>query len=632
MGKVVFKARDLPEVKGKPHALRRNPASHRPSNLLFLDTETAVAYTTPGIQWQRFRLGVTCWLRRRFGGREDSEKWALHLTPESLCAEIQNRTRDKSSLFVFASNPGFDLWVLKFYTYFARLGWKASFIYDEGLRFILVCRLGKRTIKVCALQNYYPVGIKAIGDWLGLPKGDTDPLTATDSELVLYCKRDVEILKAAVCKHIDLCEQNDMGAWGLTLSSQAFNAFRHKHLDGRVWVHREADVLAFERQAYFGGRTEAFRIGTYNDGPYVEYDVNGLYPAMMQRYKFPVNLKGVLRNPTLGQVRAALERGCVVAEIDLDTEAPLWAVSMKGRTCFPTGRFRAFVCSMGLATAMATGALKAVVRMVVYKRAPLFQTFIDDFYYLKERYKTDGDNVGEKWCKLLMNSLYGKFGQANPIQVDKRHTESVGFYRQQHITKDPATLAIMTQLMHTIWVHSGRQEHRDSMPVVAAHVTEYGRFYLARLISMVGWEKVLYCDTDSLILAERDAAPLQEMLDPIRLGMLDKRRTIHSLTIHGLKDYVRDGERVTKAVPKNAFEYTPGVFICESFPGTKTLLKRPKGLEIPDSHIFEFTPAEVLDFQGAGLFPVITRAKVLDRTYNKGEVLENGQVKPYHLT
>jgi len=629
---LVFTAREVPEISGKAHTLKHNPASHRPSNLLFLDTETYVAHRTPGIEWQRFRLGVTCFLRRRFAGRSDSEVWNLHLSADSLCAEIEERTREKTSLFVYASNPGFDLWVLRFYTYFAERDWRAAFIYDEGLRFILVCRKEKRTIKICAVQNYYPVGVKALGDWLGLPKLECDPLTAENAELVEYCKRDVEILKAAVCRHIDLCEKNDMGAWGLTLSGQAFNAFRHKHLSGRVWVHRDPNALVLERAAYFGGRTEAFQLGTHSDGPYVEYDVNGLYPAMMQRYKYPVNLKGVLENPTLRQVEIALHRGCVAADVEIETDRPLWAVALNGHTCFPVGRFRTGVCSMGLSVALSTGALRKVFRMAVYKRAPLFTTFINDFYALKERYKENGDKVGEKWAKLLMNSLYGKFGQANPIEVERHKTESAGFYRQQHITKDPATLCIITQLMHTIWVHRGRQEHRDSMPVVAAHVTEYGRFYLAQLITLAGWENVLYCDTDSLILPERKAGPLRAMVDPVRLGMLDERRKVHTLTIYGLKDYVRDGERVTKAVPKDALEYIPGAFISDWFPGTKTLLTRPRGLQIPQASLFEFTPQEVLDFQGEGLYPVMRRAKVLDRAYNKGTVGVDGHVKPYFLT
>lgn len=632
MPDVVLKAREVPEVTGKPHPLKANPTSHRPANLLFLDSETLVACRTPGVQWHKFRLGITCYLRRRFGGRTNTEQWYLHKTPESLCREVEDRTRDKTSLFVYASNPGFDLWVLRFYSYFAQRGWKASFLYDEGMRFILVCRSGSRRIKICAVQNYYPVGIKKLGEWLGLPKLDTDPLTASESDLIRYCRRDVEILKGAVLRHIDLCEKHDTGGWGLTISGQAFNAFRHKHLSGRVWVHREAEILAFERQAYFGGRTEAFRLGVFRDGPYVEVDVNSLYPYVMHAYHYPVNLERVVDRPTTRQVKAALTKGCVVAEVELDTDRPLWAVLVNKRCCFPVGKFRAHVCSMGLALALSTGALKGVVSMTIYRKAPLFRSFVESFYAAREGYLKAGDEVSQRWCKLLMNSLYGKFGQANPIQIRKETTEDDGFYRYQHITKNPTTLEMVTQLMHTIWVHRGRHEHRDSMPAVAAHVTEYGRFYLARLLTLAGWDNVLYCDTDSLLLPADKLGPLKGVIDPTQLGALSVKRTVKELTIYGLKDYVRDGQRVLKGVPESAEETSPGVFSSDWFPGTKTMLAQPRALEIPQMHLFEFTEREILDFQKVGLYPIMERTKTVKRQYDKGVVGKDGRVKPYLLT
>lgn len=621
-----------PRVTGSPHALKRNTVTGRPISLLFLDTETEIAYEFPGVQWQRFRLGVTCYYRRRYGGREATEIWADHKSPESVCQEIEARARGRTVLYVFASNPSFDLWVLKFYTWFSRRGWKASFIYDEGLRFILVCRREKEVLKILALQNYYPLGIAAVGKELGLEKIECEPLNASEKELFRYCRRDVEILKRAVLEYIDFCDTANLGGWALTLSGQAWNALCHRFLKTRVWVHKNEKTLALERAAYFGGRVEAYELGSPSGGPFVKLDVNSMYPYVMLMMPYPINYEQTWVAPPLDFARIVLNNYCVVADVTLQTDVPLWPTIIQGRTCFPIGTFRAQVCTGGLLTAFELGAVRQVHRLVMYKRGALFRGFIAEFWKRRSEYRQQGKNCWSLLVKRLMNSLYGRFGMAPPVLIEKKQVADSGFYRELYIPADGGETKEITLIMHTMFVNQGRHEGKHSMPAVAAHVTEYARLHLAEILNTLGWDRALYCDTDSVFLRATDLGRLHEHLDPETLGKLKVEQEIKRLTIYGPKDYVVDGKRTIKGVPEKAEQVGKHDYRCEVFPGIKTLFATPKGTQIPLDSVNLFSPRQLLDFQGEGLYPVLRQVKHLERIYRKGDVQANGKVKPYRLS
>ncbi|GAH83267.1 unnamed protein product, partial [marine sediment metagenome] len=162
--------RSRPLVTGKGHWLRPTKRVLRPKHFLFLDTETQVVGKDKATEWHQFRLGWTCYHRRRGGKRKPTEVWTLHEDPREMCRAVVARAQEKETLWVFASNPSFDLWVLGWYWRLYEWGWRASFLVDDGLRFILTCTLDKRTISVVAIQNYYPTSVAALGKMLGTPK------------------------------------------------------------------------------------------------------------------------------------------------------------------------------------------------------------------------------------------------------------------------------------------------------------------------------------------------------------------------------------------------------------------------------------------------------------------------------
>lgn len=624
--------RDLsyPEVDNKPHRLRRNKSGALPWHLLFIDTETVVEAEDCVADWHRFRLGWTCYVKRRRPPRKHSEAWKGHRTPESLCAEIEARTSERYVLYVYASNPSFDLWVLRFYSWFSGRGWQARFLADEGMRFILVCKRGKASIVVCATQNYFPVSVSALGEMLGVPKLDTDPATASEQEVIAYCYRDVEIIRDAVLQYIDYVGRHDLGRWSLTVSGQAFSAFRHRYLRGLVWVHRYKDCLRLERDAYYGGRCEAFRLGIIPSPPFLMLDVNSLYPAVMRREGYPTSIYAGHPHPTREALWKALQNYCVVARVLLRTDSPLYPVRRNGRIVYPVGEFWTTLCTRSLTEALHRQHLLQCGQALAYRKRRVFGPYVDFFYSQRRGYRRSGNAVWASVAKQLLVSLYGKFGQANPRTLKRVKSEDDVLYRYDYVDDDPVRLLTVTNCMGTYWETCGRVESRDSMPAVAAHVTDYGRWVLHDAMERVGWTNVLYCDTDSIVIPERLLFRLRDRLHTDRLGWWSIRQHIDSLSILGGKDYVADGVRTLSGIPLDAREVEVGTFEARQFPGLSDLLRRAYEGELKANRGKLLDVEQLRRAQQDGLYPVVKVTKRLARRYRKGEVDSQRRVHPYH--
>ncbi len=614
-----------------PHRLKMLAGSGIPRHWLFLDTETEIDSREGRIEYQRFRLGWTCSLRLSGGQESPQETWKYHRTCKTMLDSIEAATAPKSPLHVIASNPGFDLWVLKFWTGFAKRGWTLDFLYDRNLVFILSCRKDDSRLKVLAIQNLLPFGVKQLGAKLGLPKLNVDPLKAPLKEVKKYCRRDVEILRDSLLYWIGFIKDHDCGPFRLTAGSQALAAFRRRRLSGRVWIHKEPEILSLERDAYFGGRTEIFYKGKKPKGKYVLLDVNSLYPYVMLNYRFPINFERVIQTPTIPQALGYIHRFCVVAEVELDVKHPFYAFRHKGKTIFPTGEIRTFVCTLGLRMAAARGEIKRVLKLAIYKRGPLFKDYVSYFYPLKVKAKEEKDKVTETLVKRYLNTLYGKFGQMIPEDLERREVEDPAFYRELRVDAATGHRMEFIQCLRVQLLRGGLLEGGESMPAVCAHVTEYGRFYLALMMVHVGWENVLYCDTDSIIVNAKHLPKMKPWLDELEIGMLSVKQKATTLEIHGAKDYRFGRTRKIKGVGSKGKKVSENVYKTLQFPSTATLFGGHTSQDRDPEETDGFGRAEVENLQREGLFPVTTVVKTLRRIYDKGVVGPDGQVTPIHF-
>src|SRR5690606_19510312 len=111
-------------------------------------------------------------------------------------------------------------------------------------------------------MNILPTSIADLGNMIGISKGTTDINNARLSEIAEYCVNDCRIVYEALFKAFSMANAK------LTIGSLSVELYRRYFLDKRYYVDTINDEF-FE--AYFGGRTEAFKLGKVDANV---YDIN----------------------------------------------------------------------------------------------------------------------------------------------------------------------------------------------------------------------------------------------------------------------------------------------------------------------------------------------------------------------
>jgi len=590
------------------HVLRRNHQQGIPHRVIYLDTETAPR-TEGAYQVQYMQLAWTCACRYGPDGRRLRESWKEWTSGEALCAWLDKVALAGTSVHVFAHNAFFDLQACGFFKHMAKAGWILQFYYDKGLTYILVLGQGGRTLRVISTTNFYECALKELGALVGLEKGAVDFTLASPEQLSAYCRRDVEILQAGMERYFGFLLEHDLGRFRMSRASQAMAAFRHRFMGQKIYLHADEQVRRLEREAYFGGRVECFQLGEIKDGPFLSLDVNSMYPHIMKRQAVPIRLVDYQENWSLKKLTEALQTFAVVARVELHTEQPLYPMRRGHKVIYPIGRFEATLCTPALKEAVKRGHVTAVWEAAVYQKGWLFEGFVDFFYELKRRYQREGRKVEEYLVKKLLNSLYGKWAQRRPVVEDEIVLDYSGYWREEVLDLVTGKLEIEYKLLNR-WVRLfGEEDDERAFVAISAHITEGARMYLWSLLERFESGQVLYCDTDSLWIRERDRARVADLISADRLGGLKVAGQYHTLKILGPKAYWADGRRTVKGVPAAAVETGPLTFSYTSFLHQTTHMR---------------------EGQVEGVLTQQTLKRLWGR-YDKGEVSASGLVTPFRL-
>lgn len=497
-----------------------------------------------------------------------------------------------------------------FYKYFTEAGWLGVFSYDQGETYILIIKKEQSSIKLVSTTNYFDGSLAELGETAGISKLDIDFRTASFKSLSEYCHRDVEILKSFVFDYFHYVQSNDLGQFRLTRGSQSFTAYRHKFMHKRIYLHRIPEVIELERVSYMGGRVECFRIGIQTEVPYLSLDINSMYPYLMHKLKLPCKLVDYQENYPIHSLETDLRNFSAIAEVNLAPDFPYYALRHNNKLIFPVGEFTAFLCTQGLKKAIELNHLMSIKKVAIYRQAHLFTEFIDYFHKQRLEYMENEDYIHQFFCKKLMNSLYGKFGQKITIQNEFPHLGEAIYKRLVNIDLVTGKRDMEYIFFNKRIVEIGKEEGKQSFCAIASHITEAGRILLAEIIQQIGVGVVVYCDTDSIIIPEKALSKVNYPIHPTLLGNLKKEKVYELLEIIGPKAYITNQGRKLKGIPKRAIETRKGFFEFMRFEGEKT-------------HMLK----ELTDYQL--LSPAF---RELSGEYTKGIINEDGSISPFSLS
>lgn len=588
------------------HVLRSLVEDSVPSNLMFIDTET-IATEVDSVSCrskQTLRLW-TAEAMRWEKGDYSRDIYADGTRPEEFWHLVDKRTDNNRVLWIFAHNLGFDFTVLRFWQQaengrykFRQKGLKSRNPKGDGKDrdwvgimcledppTILKFRLGdsKRTIMAVDTFNFFRCSLAKLGESVGSLKCEMPDPNAPDEQWLEYCRNDTRIVRKVILKLLQFVVGNNCGSLAFTSSGQAMNAYRRMIGEGDtpIIIHGNARAIEIERKAYHGGiclqrycghvvPDEVFvtRPETYADtpcllGPIYVYDVNSFYPYVMKTSKYPCKLVEVGTHKSVGEIAKMLGQGyCVAAECMIDCGPPGYPVTRCGKTGYCCGKFYTFLCGPELERGLLNGDIKRIGRYAVYEGAYIFAKYVDKFYGLRKSYQESGNIVFADMCKLMLNSVYGKFAQKRhkwedraelvpPIPFGIYHTVDLATRRARTFR------AVAWNVQEKVSIPSDQSwmaEHDDSFPLISAYVTAYGREYMLSLFDDCGWNNLLYSDTDSLHVLRKGHDNLQahnRLIGP-ELGQLKLIGVYQHGEYRARKDYTLEHKEVIAGVSGNA--------------------------------------------------------------------------------
>lgn len=351
---------------------------------------------------------------------------------------------------------------------------EVSFYCSGAMVVQMTLRRNGVTIKLCDSYRLLQAGLRDLGIAFNVEhkKTEIDFTTITyNKQLIEYNEQDCKCLYEVLERFFE-----ETGIMSETFATHALRVWRKDFLKETIWKPRQ-EVLDFARSSYHGGRVEVFkRSNKHLHG----YDVNSMYPYVMQ---FPMPVEYLGESHKL--IDASSVYGFVEATVTIPEDyVPTLPVRLE-KLFFPCGTIRAVWSNEELIVAVNRGARIDKIHTAHYfKTREIFKSYIDKLYALKQHATEPTRTI----AKLLMNALYGKFGQTPRKKV----------YCLERMAPDGAFPILLPDGVPSGFAYYERDSHSAYLlPHLASAVTSKARLHLLSRLD----DNSYYCDTDSIFTA-----------------------------------------------------------------------------------------------------------------------------------
>ena len=324
-----------------------------------------------------------------------------------------------------------------------------------------------------------------------------------DDEEYEYVKNDIWIMAKA------LKIQFDQGLKKMTNGSDSLEGFKSiitKKEFARRFPIFSTELDANIRLAYRGGFTwlnEKFAGKMIGDG--IVFDVNSLYPAQMYNRPLPYGMPLYFEGEYEHDEEYPLYIQHIRCMFDIKKDHIPTIQIKKQRLRFRENEYLKssndeivdlYVTNIDWELIQEHYDLYEVEFVSGWKfkqKIGLFNAFIDKWTYIK----TTSEGAIKLLAKLMLNSLYGKFG-SNPNVTGK-----------VPYLKDDGSLGF----------RAGEEEFRDPIYIpMGVFITSWAR-YTTITTAQKCYDRIIYCDTDSIHLTGIDTPDsIKDIVDPKRLG------------------------------------------------------------------------------------------------------------------
>lgn len=592
------------------HILKQSKSEAMPKFVFFFDTETSNKQYDPKTKLLTFKFCYIALYRydpiKNFYLVKELEAW----TPAEVIDFISNNAQGNQRYWITAHNISFDARVINLFKGLTKQGWQRTKFIEENINFIATFRRDKTTLTIINNQQLFNTSLKNLGQSIGLEKKEVEFDSVSDKELVLYCRRDVDIMVKSWSSLTSFLTTNSLGQFKMTAASLSLSIFTHRFYHQPIYIHNNIKVIELERESYHGGRVEVFFKGNYNKGEVFNLDINSMYPFLMKTIKLPVKLLYYTERNPQRFLKINQNKFGFIINADIETNKPIIPIIRDSKLIFPTGRFNASFAEPEFNLLKEYGRLLKVNKIAVYKKDYIFSDFVDYFYNQRKEWERENKTAFAFFAKIILNSLYGKFGQKNTIykKVGYDPNADDGIIE----TFDSRTGKwIKTKVIDGIIEESaGYEEGYNAFVSLSSYITSAARAYLYRLIARAGAYNVLYCDTDSIFVNREGYQNIVSYINNNELGRLKCVEHSQGIQISGLKDYVFHNKTVIKGIKKSAVKIAPNEYQQEQFENWRGSLRNGN----------------------LNIIRVKIITKKLSQSYTKGIVMPDHWVKPFALS
>lgn len=333
-----------------------------------------------------------------------------------------------------------------------------------------------------------------------------DNLSKLRVSLLEYMKQDILLLGGIMHNFQDLyakAYKNDI-VNKITTASLALSLFRSNYYDELKFpIHiPNKNEDTFIRRGYYGGHADAYIPRGEN---LYYYDVNSLYPFVMKEFPMPggapvwhSDLDSMELDSMFGFIQAYVECPKTMKRPFLP-----YRNEKDGILLFPTGEFVGVYYSEELKYARDLGyKVLPISGYLFQKMESPFKDYVNSLFESRSNAKKEGNNAIAYVYKLLLNSLYGRFG-INPISTI---TEMCDQNRHDFLLRTGTFIndVFLREDLYMVSYHSNMEKGPDywkppknSAIQLAAAITASARIYMYKYISR---EDCYYTDTDSIVL------------------------------------------------------------------------------------------------------------------------------------
>jgi hypothetical protein len=395
-------------------------------------------------------------------------------------------------------------------------GWNWETVQSGNMIIIVSITHMGRTIKFCESARLMPDSVAKIGKTVGLPKLDVDRShieRLTEAEVIEYCLRDCDI----VLLGLQLMKKAFKGVgadFAYTLASIATRWVRrspvlkwHKFYDydrtTKQRTYSKEMLLAdeFAQPAYFGGRVEVFKQGTFS-GPLYYYDIRSSYPWSML-HDLPTYFRGFeIPNADINKAISKCGISEATVTVPIDTYLPVLCVRYNGKLIFPTGQFRGRWTNIELQEAKKQGVtINRIHAQSLFTPVPFLKSFVKTFYGLRQQAINEGDAFRSYTYKICLNSIYGKTVESverTSVIYGHENVEKALEKYGNDLAKDEYIKPTNTDGVYIICsVADGPFRHVSA----GAYITARSRLKLLEgmRITLENGGQIYYCDTDSIV-------------------------------------------------------------------------------------------------------------------------------------